>query len=59
MPHYPFFCRDYKKAFLKTVTIARHEKEKIAVDHHRAVPTLRDDNAVSRRSPAFIFEQKS
>jgi hypothetical protein len=23
------------------------------------VPPLRDDNAVSRRSPAFIFEQKS
>ena len=30
MPHYELFCRDCKKAFLKTLTIARHEKEKIA-----------------------------
>ena len=30
MPLYEFFCRDCKKAFLKTLTIARHEKEKIA-----------------------------
>ena len=33
MPHYEFFCRDCKKAFLKTLTIARHEKEKIACPH--------------------------
>jgi len=33
MPHYEFFCRDCKKAFLKTLTIARHENEKIACPH--------------------------
>ena len=30
IPHYEFFCRDCKQAFLKTLPIARHEKEKIA-----------------------------
>ena len=29
MPHYELFCRDCKKAFLKRLTIARHEKKKI------------------------------
>jgi putative FmdB family regulatory protein len=33
MPDYEFFCRDCKKTFLKTLTIARHEKEKIACPH--------------------------
>ena len=33
MPDYEFICRDCKKAFLKTLTIARHEKEKIACPH--------------------------
>jgi putative FmdB family regulatory protein len=33
MPHYEFFCRDCKKAFSKTLTIVRHEKEKIACAH--------------------------
>ena len=33
MPQYEFFCRDCKKAFLKTLTIARHEKEKNACPH--------------------------
>ena len=33
MPHYEFFCRDCKKAFSKTLTIVRHEKEKIACPH--------------------------
>jgi hypothetical protein len=35
MPRYEFFCRDRKKAFLKTLTIARHEKGKIAFDGGR------------------------
>ena len=30
MPHYEFSCRDCKRAFLKTLTIARHEKENVA-----------------------------
>ncbi len=30
MPHYEFFCRDCKRPFCKTLTIVRHEKEKIA-----------------------------
>jgi putative FmdB family regulatory protein len=30
MPQYEFFCRDCKKPFLKTLTIVRHEKEKVA-----------------------------
>jgi putative FmdB family regulatory protein len=33
MPNYEFFCRDCKKTFLKTLTIARHENEKIACPH--------------------------
>ncbi len=33
MPNYEFFCRNCKKAFLKNLTIARHEKEKIACPH--------------------------
>jgi putative FmdB family regulatory protein len=33
MPQYEFFCRDCKKAFSKTLTIVRHEKEKIACAH--------------------------
>jgi len=33
MPHYEFFCHTCKKSFLKTLTIARHEKEKIACPH--------------------------
>ena len=33
MPHYELFCRDCKKAFLKTLTTTRHEKEKIACPH--------------------------
>jgi putative FmdB family regulatory protein len=33
MPQYEFFCRGCKKAFLKTLTIVRHEKEKVACPH--------------------------
>ncbi len=33
MPHYEFLCRDCKKAFSETLTIVRHEKEKIACPH--------------------------
>ena len=33
MPHYEFFCHTCKKSFLKTLTIARHEKEKNACPH--------------------------
>ena len=33
MPHYEFFCRDCKKAFSKTLTIAEHGKEGISCPH--------------------------
>ena len=33
MPHYEFFCRDCKKVFSKTLTIVRHEKEKVSCPH--------------------------
>jgi hypothetical protein len=42
MPHYELFCRDCKKAFLKILTIARHEKEKIPV---RTVAARTSSNA--------------
>ena len=30
MPHYEFFCHACKKTFSRILTIARHDKEKIA-----------------------------
>ncbi len=33
MPNYEFLCRACKKTFSKILTIARHEKEKIACPH--------------------------
>jgi putative FmdB family regulatory protein len=30
MPEYEFFCNTCKKKFSKTLTVARHDKEKIA-----------------------------
>ncbi len=33
MPHYEFFCHACKKTFSRILTLARHEKEKIACPH--------------------------
>jgi putative FmdB family regulatory protein len=33
MPHYEFLCNACKKTFAKILTIAQHEKEKIACPH--------------------------
>jgi putative FmdB family regulatory protein len=33
MPNYEFVCNDCKKGFSKILTIARHDKEKMACPH--------------------------
>ena len=33
MPEYEFLCNDCKKKFSKTLTVARHDKEKITCPH--------------------------
>ena len=55
MPHYEFFCHACKKTFSKILTIARHEKEKIACSHcgsHKVEPRWAAFYAVTSKKSA-------